>query len=128
MSIRGKGYRQLGMQWSRALVCGAALMLAACGGESTPAASSTTATAPATAVDPAVAKLYAQTCRACHSSPRTAAPTAGDRRAWAPRMALGMDVLVERTINGYRGMPPLGGCMDCTEDDFAALIRFMAGE
>jgi cytochrome c5 len=30
-------------------------------------------------------------------------------------------------VRGYKGMPPLGACMDCTEREFEALIRFMAG-
>ncbi|MES0874822.1 c-type cytochrome [Sinimarinibacterium thermocellulolyticum] len=95
--------------------------------QATPAAQSAAQTgAPA---DPAVVRLYEQTCRACHDPrARTGAPAAGDAQAWAPRLALGMDVLIERTINGYRGMPPLGACMDCSEDDFVALIRYMAGQ
>jgi cytochrome c5 len=102
------------------------LLLGACGEAPAPAA-----TAPQTdlpAVDPAIAKLYGQTCRACHDPrSRTGAPATGDRQAWAPRVAQGMDVLVERTINGYKGMPPLGACADCGEDEFVALIRYMAG-
>jgi cytochrome c5 len=43
-------------------------------------------------------------------------------------MAKGMDTLLDNTINGYKGMPPLGMCMDCGEEEFEALIRFMAGE
>jgi cytochrome c5 len=36
-------------------------------------------------------------------------------------------VMLEHTVNGYNGMPPLGACMDCSEKEFEALIRFMAG-
>ena len=32
------------------------------------------------------------------------------------------------TINGFNGMPPLGMCMDCGEEEFVALINFMAGQ
>ncbi len=111
-----------------ALLCAAAALLAACGDTSSPAPSATTTTLETTAVDPAVAKLYGQTCRACHDPrARTGAPATGDRQAWAPRVAQGMEVLVDRTINGYKGMPPLGGCADCGEEDFIALIRFMSG-
>jgi cytochrome c5 len=35
-------------------------------------------------------------------------------------------VLLDRTISGYKGMPPLGSCAECTEQEFEALIRFMA--
>lgn len=71
--------------------------------------------------------IYAQVCMACHTSPGSGAPQAGDREQWQARLAPGMDVLLQRTIDGYRGMPPLGSCMDCTEADFEGLIRFMSG-
>jgi cytochrome c5 len=29
-------------------------------------------------------------------------------------------------INGFGGMPPLGMCMDCSAEEFEALIVFMA--
>jgi cytochrome c5 len=109
------------------LVLAGAALIAACGESSAPAANAPAAAA-AAPVDPAIAKLYGQTCRACHDPrARTGAPATGDRQAWAPRVAQGMDVLLERTINGYKGMPPLGACADCGEDEFVALIRYMAG-
>lgn len=109
------------------LACAVTALLVACNQTSPPPA----AAAPANAVtaDPAVVRLYEQTCRACHDPrSRTGAPAAGDAQAWAPRLAQGMDVLVDHTINGFRGMPPLGACMDCTEADFVALIGYMAGQ
>ncbi|MGQ0587301.1 MAG: c-type cytochrome, partial [Gammaproteobacteria bacterium] len=74
----------------RPALCLCAALLAACGKESTPAAPSASASAAAstaTPADPRLAKLYAQTCKACHSLPGTGAPLAGDRAAWAPRVA-----------------------------------------
>lgn len=109
------------------LACTATISLAACN-QASPPTSSAPAAASTTTADPAVVRLYGQTCRACHDPrSRTGAPAAGDVQAWAPRLAQGMDVLVDRTINGYKGMPPLGACMDCSEADFTALIRFMSG-
>jgi cytochrome c5 len=78
--------------------------------------------------DPKLAKLYAQTCKACHGNPASGAPQAGDRAAWQPRAAQGAKMLLEHAVNGYKGMPPLGSCMDCNETDFAALIAFMSGQ
>lgn len=110
-------------RWSRfaACVCAAAV-LAACGPDagSPPAAAAPT--------DPKLAKLYEQTCKTCHTHPGTGAPQTGDRQAWVPRIAQGMPVMLDHTINGFKGMPPLGSCMDCTEAEFEALIRYMAGE
>lgn len=111
----------------RALCLALALILSACGNSASPSAQAQV-TAPPPPADAGLARLYDQTCRACHASSRTGAPMAGDTAAWAPRMAQGMDVLVDHTINGYNGMPPLGACMDCSEDDYVALIRYMAGE
>lgn len=104
-----------------ACVCAAAL-LAACGDQGGPAAP---AAAPP---DPKLAALYEQTCKACHTHPGSGAPQAGDRQAWIPRIAQGMPMMLEHTINGYKGMPPLGSCMDCSEADFEALIRYMSGD
>lgn len=99
-----------------------------CGQESpTPSEAAPAPQAAAAPSDPKLARLYDQTCKACHTSPGSGAPQAGDAAAWQSRMAQGMPVLLDRTINGYKGMPPLGSCMDCSEAEFEALIRFMAG-
>lgn len=106
--------------------------LAACGKSSPPTEpeGKTAGTAQVTAAapsDPALAKLFHQTCEACHTRAGTGAPLAGDRKAWEPRLAQGMPTLVQHAINGYKGMPPMGSCMDCSEADFEALIKFMSG-
>jgi len=74
-----------------------------------------------------ISLLYAQTCMACHTSAGSGAPQAGDAQAWRARVEQGMDALLEHTIDGRGGMPPLGSCMDCSEADFEGLIRFMSG-
>jgi cytochrome c5 len=110
---------------NRLVVCLCAALLGACGPDTTPSGAPTAAAVEPT--DPKLARLYAQTCKACHTTPASGAPQAGDRAAWQPRVAQGMPLLLERTVAGYKGMPPLGACMDCTEKEFEALIRFMAG-
>lgn len=77
--------------------------------------------------DADVADLYRSSCMACHASVSSGAPLTGDHDAWATRVPQGMESLVAHTIDGIRGMPPLGSCADCTYEDFEALIRFMAG-
>jgi cytochrome c5 len=37
-----------------------------------------------------------------------------------------MPTLLDHTVSGYKGMPPLGSCGDCGETEFTALIEFMA--
>ncbi len=120
----------------RLLPCACLAVLAGCnpGQDAAPAPPSAATTTGAVQVattmpaDPELARLYGQTCRTCHTTAATGAPLTGDRAAWAPRVAQGMPALIEHTVSGYKGMPPLGSCMDCTEQDFEALIRFMAGQ
>jgi cytochrome c5 len=76
---------------------------------------------------PDIAAIYERSCRNCHTVAATGAPLAGDYVAWAPRMDKGMDVLLQSVINGFGGMPPFALCMDCTPEQFTALIKFMAG-
>jgi cytochrome c5 len=76
--------------------------------------------------DPEIAAIYQRSCRNCHTVAATGAPLAGDEAAWAPRLNKGMDALVNSVVNGSGGMPPLGLCMDCSAEQFAALTQFMA--
>ncbi|HWU69273.1 MAG TPA: cytochrome c5 family protein [Stenotrophobium sp.] len=106
------------------LLCGS-LMLAACDhGNSAPPQVTLTKADPAT---PATLKLYNSTCHACHGNPSSGAPQQGDAKAWAPRLAQGKDTVLAHVVNGYKGMPPMGMCMQCTEDDFTALVEYMSG-
>jgi cytochrome c5 len=112
-----------------ALAIVATMSLAACGGDkSEPApAASAEAAALAPPASPAIEKLYNQTCHNCHTVPASGAPQAGDKVAWAPRVAQGREVLIDHSINGFRSMPPMGTCTQCSEDDFVALIEYMSG-
>ena len=56
------------------------------------------------------------------------APLTGDRDAWQARLKKGLPALVGNAIGGLNGMPAGGQCVRCTAADYAALIRFMAGE
>ena len=71
---------------------------------------------------------WSRNCALCHIRGEGGAPVLGDRQAWALRREKGEEVLLTNTIAGLNNMPPLGYCMDCEEDDFIALIRFMGGE
>jgi len=68
-----------------------------------------------------------QMCKMCHSS--GVGPQVGDKAAWEPRLAKGMDVLVANAKKGTdKGMPPMGLCSDCTDEDFKEVIKFMSGQ
>lgn len=83
--------------------------------------------APAAGTRNDTAAQWARSCALCHVNGEGGAPRSGDAEAWQPRLAKGRDVLMTHTLEGFNNMPPLGYCMSCERDDFAALIDLMAG-
>ncbi len=69
---------------------------------------------------------YAKSCQVCHANGAANAPKTGDAAAWEPRLAKGMEALVQSVNNGMGAMPPKGMCFDCSDDDYKALIQYMA--
>ena len=117
ISLRASGLARLTVR-TALLLCTAA---AACsrGDEAAPAA-------PAQ-LGPDGARVYQTACASCHARPGTGAPLTGDEVAWAGRRAQGAEVLLAHTVNGYRGMPPLGTCGLCSESELRELVAYMAG-
>ena len=109
------------------LLLALATMLPGCGDEAKPAVTSSIASS-ATPSDPALAQIYANSCQLCHANPAANAPLTGDRKAWEPRIQLGADTLLDHAINGYNGMPPMGQCVECSQEQFLQLIGFMADQ
>ncbi len=74
--------------------------------------------------------VYKKACFACHMAGVANAPKAGDKAAWAPRVAKGMDALLHSALNGVPGtaMPPKGNCGACSEEELKAAIKFMSGQ
>ena len=54
-------------------------------------------------------EAFKQVCSACHGTGLNGAPKAGDKAAWAPRIAQGKDTLYKDAISGKGLMPPKGG-------------------
>jgi len=73
-------------------------------------------------------KLFSQVCTACHSAGIAGAPKFGDKAAWAPRIAKGLDTLYEHALKGFQGqagiMPPKGGS-SASDDDVKSAVRYM---
>jgi cytochrome c5 len=69
---------------------------------------------------------YGRSCAMCHASGAAGAPKTGDARAWEPRLAKGMSVLMESVKKGLNAMPPTGLCSDCTDEEYQELISYMA--
>jgi len=72
-----------------------------------------------------LAATYERSCMACHGV-RSAAPLTGHAESWRPRLAQGMDTLLRHSREGLRGMPAMGLCPDCGEQDLSDLITFMS--
>lgn len=70
---------------------------------------------------------WQRSCALCHVVGEAGAPRTGDLEAWTPRIARGSSVMMQSTLEGLNRMPPLGYCMDCSESDFAAMIKLMSG-
>jgi cytochrome c5 len=79
----------------------------------------------ATAQAAGIEDKYSKSCGACHASGAAGAPKKGDKAAWAARLKKGEAALVKSVKNGYNAMPPKGLCMDCSDADYKALIKFM---
>ncbi len=78
-------------------------------------------------LEPALAAAYQSTCAACHARAGTGAPLTGNDTAWKARRTAGTEVMLARTVNGWRGMPPLGGCGRCSEAELRALVVYVSG-
>lgn len=69
---------------------------------------------------------YRRFCGSCHGSGAAGAPRVGDAEAWAPRVAQGLETLVDRTEAGVRpGMPARGLCRQCDRAELRAAVRYM---
>ena len=71
-------------------------------------------------------QVYQAACFACHGTGALGAPKSADD--WAPRIANGMDTLLDHAINGFNAMPPKGTCMDCSDEEISAAIDFMTSK
>jgi cytochrome c5 len=90
-----------------------------------PATLAVVATAePAKAAGAAVPALYTQVCQTCHAAGVANAPKLGDKVAWAPRLALGIDGLTASAIKGKNAMPPKGGST-ASEAEIKAVVTYM---
>jgi cytochrome c5 len=111
----------------------AAILLAACGQQDTPApAAPTTPTesaAPAAPVNTAGQSTYNRACAMCHASGAAGAPIPGNKDDWGPRIEQGMDILYTHSLEGFTGqkgmMPAKGGNPSLSDDEVKAAVDFM---
>jgi cytochrome c5 len=74
-------------------------------------------------------QAYNQACVACHGAGVAGAPKLGDKAAWAPRIAQGMDTLHAHALQGYQGkagyMPPKGGRTDLSDQSIVNGVDYI---
>jgi len=73
-------------------------------------------------------QVYNASCMACHSVGVAGAPKLGDKAAWEPRAAKGIDGMLTTAIGGLNAMPPKGTCADCSDDELKGAIEYMLSQ
>ncbi len=86
----------------------------------------------AAAVDLPGEQVYQQVCTACHGAAVAGAPKTGDKAAWAPRIAQGMDLLHKHALEGFQGkagyMPPKGGRTDLSDQSVMNAVDYLVSQ
>ncbi len=69
--------------------------------------------------------IYQSHCAVCHSLGTINTPQLGDKTAWKPLIAKGLDILFINTIRGYKAMPAKGNCNTCSNAELEASVKYM---
>ena len=96
-----------------------------CGDIAAPAPPVTVAEAPAAPLSGK--EVYDRFCFACHATGVGEAPLLQNAEQWAPRLAKGMDAMLQTSLTGMGAMPPMGACMACSEEEMTAAIEYLIG-
>ena len=74
-------------------------------------------------------ELFESVCTSCHGAGIAGAPKAGDKAAWASRIAEGKPTLYQHALSGFTGksgvMPPKGGRTDLPDDLIKQGVDYM---
>ena len=70
-------------------------------------------------------QTFKSTCAVCHVAGVAGAPKFGDKAAWAPRIAQGMNTLYTSVLKGKGAMPPKGGQVAAPDADIKAAVDYM---
>jgi cytochrome c5 len=72
-------------------------------------------------------KLLTNNCIQCHVNPESTAPIMGVTKDWEAVLKQGEEETLRNVVLGVGGMPPLGYCSACSEDDLRELVRLIVG-
>jgi cytochrome c5 len=92
-----------------------------------PALAAPAATAAATPARSGEA-VYSSVCFACHATGAAGAPKVGDKSEWLPRIAQGDATLLQHALQGFKAMPPHGGCTACSDAEIKAAVGYMTAK
>ena len=70
-------------------------------------------------------QIVKQFCASCHAEKPLiplGAPRPKVSQDWLPRVAQGQALLLQHANEGLRGMPPRGGCFECTDEQLMLAI------
>lgn len=70
-------------------------------------------------------EVYKAVCGACHAGGVAGSPKLGDKGAWAPRLASGLDAMVTAALKGKGAMPAQGGG-DYSDTEVTKAVVYMA--
>jgi cytochrome c5 len=68
---------------------------------------------------------YSGACATCHNIGVAGAPKFADATSWGARPDKGIEALTASVKNGLNGMPAMGLCMDCSDDELSAAVQHM---
>ena len=72
-------------------------------------------------------EIVKEVCAACHQAGVANAPKLGDKAAWAPRLKLGLDGMLQSVIKGKGAMAPRAGT-SLTDQELASATVYMANQ
>ncbi|MEZ5535493.1 MAG: c-type cytochrome [Thiolinea sp.] len=73
-------------------------------------------------------KVYQSICFSCHDSGIANSPKPGDKAAWEPRIATGIEALYGSVLNGKGAMPAKGGNPALSDDEIRAAVDWMVSQ
>lgn len=72
-------------------------------------------------------QLYEENCSVCHNDGKGGAPRIGDKQAWQPLIAKGMDVLITNSLKS-EAHPKNAGCQYCSTEEVIEAIKYMVSQ
>jgi cytochrome c5 len=69
--------------------------------------------------------VFNRICLTCHGNSVHDAPRVGDMHVWQPRLAQGLDVLIEHALDGHGRMPAKGGYSTLTDHEVNSAVAYV---